>query len=481
MSLKRHISRLSIASISPLCVFSLRFLRTVLLSHLLAPNHLGAAVALMSILAGCEMITDVGLDRFVVVTHGTDRAQAVAAARQIAIGRAIVLGAAIAIFSPALASVFGASEQLKGVAWLGLVPLIASFRNWRVVQLMQDYRYGPDTIANVSAQVAAVIVVFPAIAWFHDERALLVSLITEAAVGMALSHVLAERERVATVDPAVRKAAFRWGLPLMINGMGLMALKQLDQIIVANLFDLQTLALYALGLNLAITPTSPLQAIAQKVSFPFLGNLRDSPKASSQGALLVMLAVACAAAGYALPIGLALDRLVPFLYGQQYQVSELFCALAMLAAFLRFCRCGPNTILLYHSMTRRLTVGNLVAGVGMMFGLALGAWSRRIEGVIAGLVIGDLISLVVFLWLLQRQLQVKTAMAHIGVLTIPIGSAALVLWAHGNLTLGERALIAFVGGAVISLDALIVYYQVGRKVAMRAEQLVQRAPLSVSP
>ena len=372
MSLRRHISRLSFASISPLCVFSARFLRTVLLSHLLSPNHLGAAVALMSILAGCEMITDVGLDRFVIVTDGRNRAQAVAVARQIAIGRAIVLGVAIAIFSPALARAFGASEQLKGIAWLGLVPLIASFRNWRVVQLVQDYQYGPEAITSVSAQVAAVIMVIPAIAWFHDERALLVSLITEAVVGVALSHVLVQRERVATVDPLVRKAALKWGLPLMINGVGLMALKQLDQVIVANLFDLQTLALYALGLNLAITPTSPLQAIAQKVSFPFLGNLRDSPEASRRGSLLVLLAVACVAAGYALPIGLALDRLVPFLYGRQYQVTEEFCALAMFAAFLRFCRCGPNTILAHHSMTGRLTVGNLVAGVGMMFGLALG-------------------------------------------------------------------------------------------------------------
>ena len=58
------------------------------------------------------------------------------------------------------------------------------------------------------------------------------------------------------VDASMRKAVFRWGIPLMINGVGLMAMKQLDQVIVANLFDLKTLALYALVINLAITPTA---------------------------------------------------------------------------------------------------------------------------------------------------------------------------------------------------------------------------------
>jgi O-antigen/teichoic acid export membrane protein len=464
-----------------MCVFFLRFVRTMILSHLLSPNDLGAAVALMSILAGCELITDVGLDRFVIVTDGKDRAQAVAVARQLALGRAILLAAAIAIFSPALARLFGASEHLRGIAWLGLVPLISSFRNWRMVQIQQDYRYGPEAIANVGGQVAAVIVVIPACAWFHDERALLVSLITEAVVHVALSRVLVQPERVAAVDPSVRRAAIKWGVPLLINGVGLMALGQLDRVIVANLFDLQTLALYALGLNLAITPTSPLATIAQKIGLPFLGNLRESPQALRQASLLVLVGMACVAAAYALPIGLALDRLVPFFYGRQYQVTETFCALAMFDAFLRFCRGGPNMILLHHSFTSRLTVGNLIAGVGMLIGLALGVASRRLESVMVGLVIGDFLSLVVLLSLLHRHLSIPTALTHIGLLATTIGLAAAMLWAGGDLTLGERALIFMAGGLAIGIDAIVLYQQVGRGVATRSHQSRQRIARNVIP
>lgn len=440
----------------------LRFVRTIILSHVLAPSDLGAAVALMTILVGCEMITDVGLDRFVIVTVGKDRAQAVAVAQQISIGRAICLAAAIALFAPQLASVFGASEHLKGVAWLGLVSLIAGFRNWRLVQIQQEYRYGPDTFATVCGELAAVAVIFPAAEWFHDERAILVSLIAEAVVHVTLSNLLIRREKVASVDPAMRKAVFKWSIPLMVNGVGLMAVKQLDQVIVANLFDLKTLALYALGLNLAITPTALLQAIGQKIGLPFLGNAKANPQLFRQACLFSLLLSACVGAAYALPVGLLLSWLVPLLYGHQYQVTQAFCALAMLDAFLRFCRGGPNMILLHLGLTRGLMVGNLTAGVGTAVALALGIWSMRLEGVMIGLVVGDLVSLIVLIALLQRHLSIGKAYLHTGLMMVVTGVAAAVIWAAGDITVVERVLVFIVGGVLVGIDAIVVFAQVGR-------------------
>jgi O-antigen/teichoic acid export membrane protein len=478
MSLKLGITRLSIASVSPLCVFALRFVRTIILSHMLAPNNLGAAVALMTILAGCEMVLDVGLDRFVVVTSGKDRAQAVAVAQQIALGRAIFLAAAIALFSHQLAGLFGAGDELKGVAWLGLVPLIFAFRNWRLIQIQQDYRYGPEAITTVCGQIAGVALVFPAALWFQDERALLVSLMAEAVVHVTLSNILIRREPVAQVDRAMRKAVFKWGLPLMINGVGLMAVKQLDQVFVANLFDLKTLAVYALGINLAITPTAPLQTIGQKLGLPFLGKTKDNPQLARHAALLSMLVAACCAACYALPVGLVLDQLVPLLYGRHYQVSEAFCALAMVVAFLRFCRGGPNLILLHHGLTSRLTVGNMVAGIGTAVGAGLAYWSGRMEGVMVGLVIGDFISLVLLLALLRGHLSVAKAMFHTGVLTAIVGVAAAAIWTTGDFGIAQRVLIFVVGGAVIAFDAAVVFLQVGRDFMPRP---MQRAVLNIVP
>ena len=351
----------------------------------------------MSILAGCEMITDIGLDKFVMVSQGDARAQVVAAARQISIARAVLLVAAMALLAPILARAFGAGEEQRIVAWLGVVPLIESLKNWRIVQVQQDYRYGPEAVSNIGGQVAAVVALAPAYALFHDERVIPMSLIVGAAVSVTLSYVLAPRERVTYVDPAIRRAALNFGLPLMANGIGLVALKQLDQVIVANLFGLPALAFYSLVLNLAIAPTSVLQIVGWKVSLPFLGRSLWDNTTSCQASLIVVLGMIVAAAAFAIPIGVALSGLAPVVYGPQYQVSAAFSALAMLAAFLRFSRGGPSMVLLNHGQTGRLTAGNLITAFGMLVGLVLGLVSLRLEAVLVGVVIGDLLSFILML------------------------------------------------------------------------------------
>jgi O-antigen/teichoic acid export membrane protein len=433
----------------------------MILSHLLSPNDLGVAVALMSILASCELITDMALDRFVIVTDAGNRAQTVAAARQIAISRATVLAIAIVALSPLLARTFGVGEHAGAVASLGLISFISGFRNWRMVQIQQDYRYGPEAITSICGPIAGLCAVAATYRWFHDERIVLAGLVTEAAVYVILSHVLVRRERVLTVDPKIRKAAFAYGLPLMVNGIGLLALKQFDQVIVVNLFGLQTLALYALGMNLAIAPTSPLQGIAQKIGLPFMGRLRGDPEPLAQAALMILLGTVWAAAAYAIPVGFVLGKLVPMFYGTAYRVSDQFCALAMLAAFLRFSRGGPNMILLQHGLTSRLTIGNLVSGFGMLIGLLLGILTRRLEGVMVGVVIGDLLSLLVLLLLLRHVLALRTALIQIGMLTSIVGCAAAALAAGDNLTTGERGLVLLASGFALVIGAALASRQLG--------------------
>ncbi|HSY28117.1 MAG TPA: oligosaccharide flippase family protein, partial [Burkholderiaceae bacterium] len=316
---------------------------------------------LLSILSSCEVITDVGLDKFVLITSGNSRAQAVAVARQIAIARGAFLAGAIAIGAPFLARAYGAGEHYDVIAWIGLVPLIQSFRNWRVIQIQQEYKYGVETISSLGGQICAVTAIFPAIVWFHDERAMLVSLIVEATAYVVLSNLLVQREPVIAIDAAIRRNALRFGLPLMANGLALVAIKQMDQVIVANLFDFSTLALYSLALNLAVAPTSVMQRIAWKICIPFLAKSHASPGASREASVIVVLGMVIVAAAYAIFLGVFLDSLIPFVYGPGYHATLSFCTLVTLAAFLRFCRGGPNFIFASIGETGRLTIGNMVA------------------------------------------------------------------------------------------------------------------------
>jgi O-antigen/teichoic acid export membrane protein len=349
-----------------------------------------------------------------------------------------------------------ASGRRSGRASLP-VPLLASFRNWRIFQVQQEYRYGPEAVTNIGSRLAGVLVLLLACQLVRDARLLVISLVAEAAVAVVLSHLLVPRERVAAVDRSVRREAMRFGLPLMANGLGLAALKQLDQVIVANLFGLASLAEYALALNLAIMPSSILQQIGGRLALPFLLRAGHDAARAARAALIVVLATLAAAAAFAVPVGLLLDRLVPLVYGPHYRPSPAFAALAMLVTFVRFGRGGPNMILLQHGQTGRLTAGNLITGVGLIAGGLLALLWRRREAVLIGLLIGDLLSFLLFTGLLARHLRVGAVLRHGTVLAAAVTLAAAVLWHAGSAGWQARGLALAGSMLLIGLDALVIH------------------------
>src|SRR5262245_21323629 len=120
--LRLYAGRLSAASVTPIIDFAARFARTIILSRLLKPTYFGAAVALATILASCELLSDVGLTQFVMVNAGADRAQAVAAVRQIGMIRAVLLATLILFLAPLVANLFGATGYVDSIRWLGVIP-----------------------------------------------------------------------------------------------------------------------------------------------------------------------------------------------------------------------------------------------------------------------------------------------------------------------------------------------------------------------
>jgi O-antigen/teichoic acid export membrane protein len=456
MQYRTSAARVVAASASPIGVFFLRFVRTLILSRLLVPSEVGAAVVLLSLLAACELVMDVGLDRFVMIIDGEKRAQAVAAARQIGIVRAVILAALIAYFAPELCAVFGDRNLAGSAEWLALIPLIGSLKNWRLDQVQREYRYGPEAITRIASQCAAIAALVPGFILWHDHRLLVLSLVCESSTYVLLSHILVRREPTRRVDPSVRKAALAYSLPLMANGVCLMLIKQLDQITVSNFFGLTTLAIYSLGFNLAVTPTSPLQAIFQKIGLPTLSNVSEYPEKYRRMSLLFVLASALLAAGYALPVGLVLNYIVPLLYGQQYSLTAGFASFAMLSAYLRLCRGGPTIVLLQRGATASLAVGNMAAGIGAFAGLLAGFAFRRLDVVMAGFAMGDLASFATYLFLVRQQVPLNQTLRHCGFLTAGMIAAATMLWATSNLSLVQRSLVFVVGVIFIAFDATLI-------------------------
>jgi O-antigen/teichoic acid export membrane protein len=438
--------------------FALRLIRTAILAHILAPTDVGAAVALAAILVSCETITDVGLEHFVVISSLGDPAQVTAVARQVAIARSLVLAILIVALAPYLALLFNAPDEVANIRWLAAFPLIRSIKNWRIIQIQAEYRFGPNAIARIAATTGSAISMIPAALWFHDARAMVVGLGIELLLYSVLSHLLVPRQHVAVVDPALRRAALSFGLPLMANGIGLLVLSQFDRMIVANLFGLDVLAAYSLSLNLIMAPVSVVSSVIGTIGLPFIRRAGSERQSIRHASFLISVGSAITAAACSVLIGAALDWLVPLVYGPQFAITAEFQAILTFIIFVRIIRAAPNLILLTQGRTKQVAFGNIVAGFGLLMAVILSNWVHRVEVMAFGLLMGDLVSLGLLLFLVKDLLPIKPLLRHMAVLLVlSVTTAALGPWIIAASTMVTRELVIGLAMSWIALDATLLY------------------------
>src|SRR5260221_10176368 len=357
----------SMASVAHVVELASRFGRAIILSHLLSPAEFGIGVAFTAVLGIAELVTDMGLDKFMMSRPQADDHEVLASAHKLALARGVLLAAILAFAAPLIAQIFGVPDQVWSFAIIAAIPLLRAFSHQDLKLVQREFRYAPEATAFSLAHLTVLAVVFPAAHWFGDHRAVLFVLFVECLVYVAASHLLA-RTRFSTVtkDRRILRDAIAYGLPLTVNGMGIAMMGQADRVLVGNWFGLETLAFYAVVLNLTVTPISAIYRIFGTLAMSFLSRARRDPEKLARFSLMLIWAYAIAAAGYAIFFAAAMETLVPLLFGRVYAVPPVIATIVSMMVWLRVSRGAPIHLTLFHGTTGRLMFAHLMSGIGLV-------------------------------------------------------------------------------------------------------------------
>lgn len=450
--------RLSAASIAPLGEFGLRLLRTIVLSQLLSPGEFGVAMALVAVILAAELISDLGLDRYVMVAARDALSRHLAAAHAIGLLRGIAQGLLILALSPFLAALFGAASLWPAFAAAACIPFIRGFSHLGIKQLQREYRFAPEAIVTIVAQLAALAVTFGAALLLSTAWAVLPGFIAEALV-MAIGTHIAAGTKFRTDfsrDEVLRCLRYAW--PFAANGLALALVMQADRFLVGGFLGPSALGLYAVIMSLSVTPVYAAQRVVGGVLLPLTISLRDGQGGIVAAARLVPWLYAGAGYLAALALAVFLDVLTPLLFGAAYQVPDEIHVLAVLIAFFRFARSGPVCVFLVTGDTKAIMGGTLIAGGGLFVSLLLVANGAGLPGVMAGLIGGEVLSFAISLGLLARHTGVRS-IDVVGVFcaacaVIGIVAAALLLLTPESW--GERLMIGSAGLLATGVPAFLV-------------------------
>jgi O-antigen/teichoic acid export membrane protein len=391
---KIWMARSSILSIAPAAEFTSRFLRTVILSRILVPEEFGTTVAISVMLGMAYLVTDVALDKFAMVGENS-KSQTLPAVHVLSIARGILVALVLAVSAPATATLFGVPQFAGSFIIAASIPLVGSFSHLGIKQVQRNYVYLPDTLAIVFANLSALLILVPAVIIFRDHRAIIASFMTEALVYVVASHALAREPYSIRFDRVTLRGALKFGLPLLINGIGLAVMTQMDRTLVGHWFGVDILASYAVLLSTSVTPVGMILRVFGTAALSYLISSMDSDSIHVRGYHLLVFLFGLVAVSYMLFVATTMDILTPLIFGPKYTIDPTVHILVTILVFLRI-QCGgaPTNRLLANGRTRELAAINLTRALGLVCAVIFMLYRPSFNLMLLGLLVGDLVTLV---------------------------------------------------------------------------------------
>lgn len=373
----------------------LRFVRTVILSHLLAPAEFGVAMAITLVLYASELVADIGLDRFILIKPPGD-GRALATLHMLQIGRSAILAVGIVLIAYPMARLFGVPQYTPSFMLAAGVTFIRGFYHLGIKQAQRDYNYRPEAITIAVSQAVSLVATVMAGYTHHDHSAILVAFGVEASVRVIMTHWLAPSPFLARIDPVIGREALAYGLPLIANGITLAIMSQADRMLVGYYFGVEVLADYAVILNIAVVPLASLYRIVSSIALAMLARDCDVFRRLEASYLLVAWGFALVGLIFACGLSLGLDIAVPLIFGKVYTVADAVRLLVSLIIFARVLRWAPNLLLMALGRTKQVALGNMIAGFGLVIGAAIVIYYRDLSAILAGILIGEIAATAAF-------------------------------------------------------------------------------------
>lgn len=429
------------------------FARTLIMTHLLAPYEFGFASALAATNGTFAQITDIAISTFVLSSGRDVYEETIAGAHAVAIVRGFCVAGLLLSAAWPVACTFGACSDWASFALLAAVPIISSFEHLEIrVAAFRDYRYWPALLASVWSNGCGLIALFLVTYKFKNHYGFIAFLLISSLVSVSASHLLASGAyRVSYRTPYVRKA-LGFGLPLLLNGIGLAIMSQGDRWVVGSLMGLSFLGVYAVVTLAAYVPVFGLLKMLGPVLFAGIHHANTDTGEFDARLKLYSRAVPAIAAVCALSLMALYGPLVPLVFGKRFAISEPAIFLLAIIVFVRIIRTDPQTCLLFHIQnTRSLAIAGQAPFIGLLTTVWLVLVHPTLEFVLIGGLVGEIAGLFAIEYASRRLLR-SAIYDHMisGLVMLSIVTAAGILI---RLTTGDTYLVRF---AIIGIFLLLI-------------------------
>lgn len=439
------------------------FLRNALIGHALSKGDFGIAATITMLLMLVDTLSELGAERLVVQAGDGGTERFIATTHAVMAARGLLTGLIIALAGSSIAGFFQVPEAAWTFAAAGLVPMLRGFMHLdaRRAQARLDNR--ATMIVEVLPQAVALAATPLVLAFDTTFAAVLWLTLLQALVALAATHALARTAYRLAADADVVQRLLRFGWPIWLSGIPLVAVYQGDRILIGRMYGMETLAAYSAAFMVAMVPGLIAGKIGNALMLPILSGAQGEPRDLKHRFTLLAEATALAASAYLAVFVTLGGSILVLAFGHKY--SGLGGLLSLLAAMwaARMVQAVPGMALMAAGQTHPLLVAGIIRALALPAALIV-AWSGAgVERVAAMGTFGELASLV---YVALRVDALQPGLAAIlllrSALIVPFGFLALALAAllpasaglTGAIIMTALALALIAAGGLATLPAL---------------------------
>lgn len=405
---------------------ALRLVSNVTLTRLLFPDAFGWMLAVLAVVQGLQMFSDVGIGASIVQSKRTDR-DFLNTAWTVQIVRGFLLWGVACLLAAPAAAFFEKPVVLWLLPLVGFQLVVTGFQSTAYFTASRNLELGRVTAAQLIAQAFGVVVM---IAWALVDRsvvALAVGAIATPALNTVLTHTLlrSHPHRLRWERRAAHEL-FTFGRWIFLSTLLTFLAMQSDRIIFGRLIDADHLGVYAIAVNLAMLGTSILSRLAGRVLHPAYSRHLD--RGGDLGAILprVRMPVSVFAGASSAALAACAVPLVAVLYDPRYHDAAWMLQILAVSCLLQSAELSIGKALLALNRPQDLVTSTAVRLAGLLTLLPLGFWLDGMRGALAGLAAADVLKYACSVLLAHRQ--GLHALRHdLPIFGYAVASAALVL------------------------------------------------------
>lgn len=430
----------------------------IVLARILLPEDYGVFAVALVALNGLLSMNELGVS-VAIVRWPTDVSRIAPTVKTLALGSSAIVYIGMFFAAPQVAHLLNAPEATGVLRVLTLAVLIDALTAVPAAlmtrEFMQKERLVVDTAGFVVGFATAIGL---AVAGYGPWALVWSVLLGNVVNGLFILKFAPIRYRWGFKREVAREL-LAFGLPLAIASLFVMALLNIDYVVVGSQLGPEQLGFYLLAFNLCMWPVNMFSAPARRVSLPLFAKLHAGKTDPSNAfvpvcslLLLVTLPACLLLAAFAEP-------LVRLVYGDIWAPAATVLPWLMLLALARVMGELVYDFLVALGHSRPNLIIQVVWLAGLAIALPIGIRAGGIEGVAIGhAVVAVVVVAPMYAYFLNRSGVSLRAMAS--QLSRPVAGTALAAVASllvGSLVPGQIAQL-LLGGALVGLVYLAIVY-----------------------